>query len=306
MQGREHIRALAQLVRLPNVFTAWADIGLGYAVTHQGFPSSMDAWCQFSLVLLCSSCFYTSGMALNDFADVQVDAKERPLRPIPSGRVQRKTAGCIGWGLLAIGLLVCLFYSLWVGPGPCIAGGALAISIVAYNFGLKAYWFGPWVMGLCRTWNVLLGASDTQLWNQFAAYAALIVGMYIAGVSLMAKDEANESGGRLIPLGIGVMVTSLLLVLLLPWIAPGASGAAQQMFVTLLMVLAFSAYLTVWVWRKALATEPTKTQQSIKWAILGLIGLDTILAFIVIGATAWVLMICAIPAWALSRWLYMT
>ena len=34
-----------------------------------------------------SSCLYLAGMALNDYADREVDAVERPARPIPSGRV---------------------------------------------------------------------------------------------------------------------------------------------------------------------------------------------------------------------------
>ena len=34
-----------------------------------------------------SSCLYLAGMALNDYADREVDAVERPGRPIPSGRV---------------------------------------------------------------------------------------------------------------------------------------------------------------------------------------------------------------------------
>ena len=34
-----------------------------------------------------SSCLYLAGMALNDYADRDVDAVERPGRPIPSGRV---------------------------------------------------------------------------------------------------------------------------------------------------------------------------------------------------------------------------
>ena len=39
-----------------------------------------------------SSCLYLAGMALNDYADRDVDAVERPGRPIPSGRVSPEFA----------------------------------------------------------------------------------------------------------------------------------------------------------------------------------------------------------------------
>src|SRR5437868_8098899 len=79
-------RAYAQLVRLPNVFTALADIGLGALATH-ALPG---AWPTVVWLLLSSACLYCGGMVWNDFFDVEQDRRERPFRPLPSGRVARR------------------------------------------------------------------------------------------------------------------------------------------------------------------------------------------------------------------------
>ncbi len=77
------MRAILQLLRLPNVFTAVADIVMGYLVTHE----SAEPWPHFALLIGVSALLYLSGMVLNDYFDRRQDARERPQRPIPSGRV---------------------------------------------------------------------------------------------------------------------------------------------------------------------------------------------------------------------------
>src|SRR5262245_21014757 len=101
-----------QLLRLPNVFTAMADILLGFLLTHR----RLEPWPQFALVLAASSCLYLAGMALNDYFDREQDARERPFRPIPSGRVAARTALFIGAGLLGSGVAMG-----WIAAG--VSGG---------------------------------------------------------------------------------------------------------------------------------------------------------------------------------------
>src|SRR5262245_62304018 len=55
----------AQLMRLPNAFTAMADIALG-ALATRALP---DQWMPFVLLLLASTCLYCSGMVWNDYLD---------------------------------------------------------------------------------------------------------------------------------------------------------------------------------------------------------------------------------------------
>ena len=85
------MKAWLQLMRLPNVFTAAADVMMGYLVTHGTLrPAS-----HFALLAAASCLLYLSGMILNDVFDAEVDAKERPERPIPSGRITHRAAAAM-------------------------------------------------------------------------------------------------------------------------------------------------------------------------------------------------------------------
>src|SRR2546425_759734 len=100
------LRAYAQLVRLPNVFTAFADIGLGILATWQLLPEDLPKdWVWRALCLLAASgCLYCGGMVFNDVFDLEQDKRERPFRPIPSGRISRSAAVLFGVALLAAGI----------------------------------------------------------------------------------------------------------------------------------------------------------------------------------------------------------
>src|SRR5437588_175737 len=115
------LRVYAQLVRLPNLPTALADVCLAaLALAGQppagrladGFP-----WGVFALLLLASGLLYSSGMVWNDFFDQEQDRRERPFRPLPSGRARPGEAAWVGAGLMAGGV-ACAFaagpVSLWL------------------------------------------------------------------------------------------------------------------------------------------------------------------------------------------------
>src|SRR5207302_1510764 len=51
-----------------------------------------------------STLLYWAGMVWNDYFDLAQDRKERPLRPIPSGRVTPRMAALLGTGLMLAGL----------------------------------------------------------------------------------------------------------------------------------------------------------------------------------------------------------
>ncbi len=81
-----------------------------------------------------SSCLYLAGMALNDYADREVDAVERPGRPIPSGRVTPGFALGLAAGLTAAaaGLAVAAD-----GPRALAVLAPLAATVWAYDLALK-------------------------------------------------------------------------------------------------------------------------------------------------------------------------
>src|SRR5262245_28262042 len=88
-----------QLCRFAAVFTALADIFLGFLLTHPYLSPARD----FGLLLVASAGLYLAGMVFNDVFDRELDAVERPSRPIPSGRVSLAAAIRLGAALLAIG-----------------------------------------------------------------------------------------------------------------------------------------------------------------------------------------------------------
>jgi len=71
--------AYLQLFRAPNVFTAIADVAMGFVFV----TGSLQPVGGFLCLALASCLLYTAGMILNDVYDFDVDLKERPSRPLP-------------------------------------------------------------------------------------------------------------------------------------------------------------------------------------------------------------------------------
>src|SRR3954465_15525908 len=72
-----------RLMRLPNAFTAIADVSMGYLFVRH----AVDAPLLFGFLVVASAALYTAGIMFNDLFDFQIDLRERPYRPLPSGRV---------------------------------------------------------------------------------------------------------------------------------------------------------------------------------------------------------------------------
>ncbi len=78
-------KAWFELLRIPTVFTAIADVSMAYLVAD-GALRRVGLWLGLLVVTVC---MYWSGMILNDVFDFSVDVRERPDRPLPSKRIAR-------------------------------------------------------------------------------------------------------------------------------------------------------------------------------------------------------------------------
>jgi heme O synthase-like polyprenyltransferase len=188
---RVRLRAVLELMRVPNVFTAVADILLGYLFTH----AELEPWQLVTLLIGSSALLYSAGMVLNDLFDRQQDAAERPGRPIPSGRVSTAGAGRLGFGMLAAGVVLAIT-AAWLSAEwrPAGVAVALAVMIVLYDGVLKRTPLAPLAMGSCRMLNVLLGMSlAAGAWQPVNWLVAAGVGLYIVGVTWFARTEAKVS-----------------------------------------------------------------------------------------------------------------
>src|SRR5207253_3833784 len=77
-----------RLMRLPNVFTAIADVAMGYLFVQREVTDGLVLGC----LIAASAALYTAGIVFNDVFDREIDAQERPFRPIPSGQIPLSSA----------------------------------------------------------------------------------------------------------------------------------------------------------------------------------------------------------------------
>jgi 4-hydroxybenzoate polyprenyltransferase len=300
------LRAYLQLFRLPNVFTAMADILLGYLLTHR----SLDPWYVFILLLAASACLYTAGMVLNDYFDRAQDARERPFRPLPSGRVSERTAQRLGYGLLVAGVLLGWLAgaaggSIW----PGLVATLLAGAVYLYDGVVKPTPAAPIVMGLCRTLNVLLGMSaSSNSWTGAHGAAAIGVGVYIVGVTTFARSEARESGRGQLAAGLAILLAGLGIVASLPsWATGGEWPAINPPGNWYIFWAVLAALIGQRCMRAVLEPAPERVQPAVKNAIFSLVIID---AGMVLATQdyVWAFAILALlaPMLLLGRWIYST
>ncbi|HLW67886.1 MAG TPA: UbiA family prenyltransferase [Gemmataceae bacterium] len=294
----------ARLLRLPNVFTAFADILLGTiaAATWQSHPFGAAA------LLLASGCLYCAGMVWNDYFDFEVDKRERPFRPLPAGQISRTAAIRLGSILLAVGVALALAagftsgsYLVW----PGVFAALIAIAVLLYDGWLKRTFLGPVAMATCRFLNVLLAlslATTTEAPWLLRLHLAGIVGLYIVGVTWFARQEAGRSHpAHLVGAAIFVAIT-LALALVLPVYRP--PGSVIPAFPYLLV--AFGFYLGLPAYRAIRQPEPKHVQAVVKRAILGLMLLDAILCTAEAGWSGLLIILLLPPALLLGKWVYST
>ena len=74
----------------------------------------------------------------------------------------------------------------------------------------------------------------------------------------------------------------------------------------LLLFIVWATVLAIPITRAILEPTPQRVQLAVKTLILGLIGLDALLAFSVVGWPGLLILLLLIPALLLGRWVYST
>jgi 4-hydroxybenzoate polyprenyltransferase len=174
------VRALVELVRLPAALTVPGDSLAGAAAS--GWPLGRRHW----LMPMASACLYWAGMALNDYADRDLDAVERPERPIPSGRVRPRRALQVAAGLTAAGVGIA---GVAGGRRSLAVAVPLAATVWTYDRVAKSGPFGPVAMACARGLDVLLGAADPRT----ATRPALAIAAHTVGVTVLSRGEVHGS-----------------------------------------------------------------------------------------------------------------
>jgi UbiA prenyltransferase family len=189
------MKAYLQLVRAPAALTVLGDTVAGAAAAGNPLRGRR------LLLPLSSVSFYWAGMALNDWADRELDAVERPERPIPSGRVSPGQALAVAGGLTAAGLGLARAAG---GRDTLAMAIPLAVAVWAYDTVLKNTVAGPAAMAACRAFDVLMGAGvDTRK----ALPSAVAVGGHTLGVTALSRGEvhgATPATAKAVLAGTGV------------------------------------------------------------------------------------------------------
>ncbi|MGK5697709.1 SCO3242 family prenyltransferase [Streptomyces sp. URMC 128] len=197
--GRAHRRrAWAELLRLPALFSVPGDALAGTAATGAQ-PNARTV-----LAIASSLCLYEAGMALNDWSDRDVDAVERPHRPLPSGRIRPAAALTAACALTGAGLAL----AAHAGRPALAVAAPLAATVWAYDLGLKRTPAGPVAMGAARGLDLLLGAAATTGRTRRALPSAALLGTHTLAVTTVSRQEA-QGGSPLAPLA-ALATTALL------------------------------------------------------------------------------------------------
>jgi 4-hydroxybenzoate polyprenyltransferase len=134
----------------------------------------------------------------------------------------------------------------------------------------------------------------------WGAHLALVVGLYIVGVTWFARTEARQSNQAHLRGAAAIMLASLVLALPLP---TPAEDKSSPLFPYLLVGLAFLIGLPVT--RAIAAPTPGHVQAAVGGCLRGLILLDAVLATALAGASGLFILVLMLPALYLRRWTWL-
>jgi UbiA prenyltransferase family len=191
-----------RLGRVSNLPTVWSNVLAASALTQVPVR-----WQLIAALGLGMSALYVGGMYLNDAFDREIDARERPGRPIPSGAVSARTVFTIGFLLLALGVAISTLGTFYFGAANVVNVGASSLAlaglILLYDAYHKQNPLSPLLMALCRVFVYLtsaLAVSGTVAAPLWTASLGLLC--HLIGLTYTAKHEAGPKLQRLWPLAL--------------------------------------------------------------------------------------------------------
>lgn len=296
--AKNRIFPYLQLTRPANVITAIADIWAGFAVAGAWDYMATDYvygegdfWLNLLWLSLSTIGLYAGGVAFNDIADAELDAIERPERPIPSGRASKSKATIMSTALLVLGVVAAAQVN-WLS-----AGIALTVAVLALGYD---YWgkhqriLGPINMGLCRSGNLLLGISVAPEVLEKIWPIAFIPLIYVSAITMISRGEVHGKNRKALYYG-GIMYGSIFLfIFVMAYLkSPG--------YLQVLPFLALLAYMIFPPLVKAFQTqEPKFIGKSVKAAVISLIIVNASIAAAFSGWPVGIIVLLLLPV---SLWL---
>lgn len=276
----QSVWAYLQLMRPANILTAWADILLGFAAAGAVSPllageAPLLSWLPLGWLVLSTSGLYGGGVVFNDVFDAELDAEERPERPIPSGRASLGGAVLLGSCLLAVGGVAAAQVSV---ASALIAVGVAIAALLYDRVGKHQTLIGPINMGFCRGGNLLLGVSAVPAMLAERWFLALLPVVYIAAVTAISQGEVQ--GGKR---KTGILALLLAGLVFIGLIGLGLLPEYHLLFALPFMILFAMLVLPAFV-KATQDPSPTTVQAAVKSGVLSLIVMD---ASVAAGFAGW-------------------
>lgn len=264
----QRVKEYLQLIRLPNVFTTPSNILAGYFAAVTTTAAAEADGVHLIAIMVSSGLLYIAGIVLNDYFDIEIDKKERPSRPLPSGKISKGYALTIA----IVALLIANIIALIVGPISLAISLALTLLIIAYDYQLKYSVLGPFAMGGTRSLNVIFGASPVLLYTDnhsvaIVAAAAASLFFYVSSITILSKKEVGKERPNstlviLIVFGVILAIVPLGMLLQFEW--------------TFLLNLSIFAGVTIVTFRQYIAKEVPSVQKAVRNMVISIIILDSV------------------------------
>jgi 4-hydroxybenzoate polyprenyltransferase len=130
----------------------------GYFITAAAIKSNVINYNDLLILGFSSVFLYVGGLVTNDLFDFDIDKKERPNRPLPSGKINKNTTIFLSFLFLGSGFLLALSMSLT----STLVSVMLVMMILSYNYKLKNGVSRPFLMGSIRALNVFYGSTSNN------------------------------------------------------------------------------------------------------------------------------------------------
>ncbi len=283
------IKNYLQLVRVSGIFTVFTNILLGFLAVQK---TNAD-WFFLGPLLTASGFLFLAGTTLNDYFDYNIDARERPNRPLPSGAIPRKTALYLGLVFLAGANIS----SAIIGIQSLVLSLVITTLVVSYNIKLKKIpVIGIFNISSIRFLNVILGTTIVAF-NVQIIWFAIPVAIFVAGISILAKTETMLSSKKTESLNIIFIFITIIYIVITTF----HTGIAHYAFLALFIASVFVPY-TIYNGRTS-----KNVQKKVSFQLLAIITLDAVLISVLSNTTyAGLVLVLYIPAYLILNKMYLT
>ncbi|WP_373520366.1 UbiA-like protein EboC [Aquiflexum sp.] len=293
------IKAYLQLTRPANIVTAIADIWAGFAIAGGALVIFADEtvliqspvfqnllWLTLSTIGL-----YGGGVAFNDVFDAALDAKERPERPIPNGRVSKGNAAWMAFLLLVVGVAAASMVGTISGLIALIVAG---LAVLYDYWGKHQSIIGPINMGLCRAGNLLLGVSAFPVMLKSYWYLGIIPLVFVAAITMISRGEVHGKNRNAL-IGGFTMYCLIILALIDLTYFEGKNPLHVIPFLILFAYMIFPPLI------KAIRSQvPQMIGKAVKAGVISLIILNATMASVFAGWQFGLIVLILLP---ISLWL---